>query len=256
MYLEENLARLNTNFNSKGLEFRREENVIRIIEAKPYLFNEFTTLKSLLSKTYNLSFNSDLLWHFDSSGIEKLSFKKLKWKPSKAIDELIIEFNKHLERIDEENLRDSMKGFFDKNKFFFEAPASLGPHHAYVGGLLEHSVQTTNLALALRDNFDEDVKINKDLVIAGAILHDVGKMKCYQLNGNNIGKTRTYNIQDHIVSGIKIVSKNIVSSNLDELIHIIASHHCLKDWGSPIQPQSNEAWIIHNIENISAKIMG
>ncbi len=256
MYLEANLARLNSSFNSKGLEFKKEKNNIRIIEKKAYLFNEFTTLKNILEKNFNVTYNSNMLWHFDSLGIEKLSSKKLKWEPTKDIAELVIDFNKHLESLDETILRDSMKSFFKNNKYFFKAPAAMSYHHAYVGGLLEHSVQTTNMALALRDNFLEDMNINEDLVIAGAILHDVGKINCYQLNGDIIGKTRIYDIQYHIVNGIKIVSQNIVCSKLDDIIHIIASHHCLKEWGSPIQPQTNEAWIIYNIENLSAKIMG
>ena len=256
MYLEKNLDELNSTYNGKGLKFRREGSVILIEESKSYLFNEFTKLKNVLKKNFDLNFNSKLLWHFNSSGIHKLSTKKLKCKPSKGIDQLRIDFNKYLERLRENSLKESMKSFFSNSICFFSAPASMGYHHAYVGGLLEHSVQTTNLALALEDIYEEDVNICQDLVIAGAILHDVGKMNCYRVKGDNIGKTRTYNIQNHIVNGIKIVSKNIVSSQLDDIIHIIASHHNIKDWGSPIEPQSNEAWIVHNIENLSSKVMG
>lgn len=256
MYLEENLERLNRSYKTEGLQFKKDGNIIRVVEDKPYLFNKFTTLKNLLRKNFELRFDAKLLWHFDSSGIEKLSARKLKWKPTKDVDELVNEFRTHLERLEEKKLKESMTRFFDQNPCFFESPASLGNHHAYVGGLLEHSVQTVNMALGIKESFDEDVNINLDLVVAGAVLHDVGKINCYQLNGSNIGKTRVYNIQNHIVNGIKIVSKNIESTKLDDLIHIIASHHSIKEWGSPVQPQTNEAWIIHNIENLSSKIMG
>ena len=256
MYLEENLDRLNRCYNQEGLQFRKDGDIIRVIEDKPYLFNKFTTLKNLLRRNFELQFDTKLLWHFSASGIEKLSERKLKWKPTKEISDLIVEFRKHLEMLQEAKLKESLTQFFHDNPCFYKCPASMGIHHAYVGGLLEHSVQTVNMALGIRDSFDEDVNIDLDLVIAGAVLHDVGKINCYQLHGSNIGKTRVYNIQNYIVNGIKIVSRNVESQNLDDIIHIIASHHSLKEWGSPVKPQSNEAWIIHNIENLSSKIMG
>lgn len=258
MYLKENLARLNKKFNPKGLEFREEGNIVKIIESKPYLFNKFESLKQLLRNNFGLKFIGPPgpLWHFDSAGIEKLNARKLKMEPSKTIDELKQQFYKFLDEIKEGSLKNSMKTFFEKTEWFFQAPASLGLHHAYEGGLLEHTVQTTRLALVVLGNLDEDTIINKDLMIAGAILHDVGKMNCYQIDGNDIERTKTYYIQNHIVNGIKLVSKNIDSEQLDEIIHIIASHHNLKEWGSPIEPKFNEAWIIHFIENLSSKLMG
>lgn len=69
MYLKENLARLNKKFNPKGLEFREEGNIVKIIESKPYLFNEFESLKQLLKNNFGLKFAPGPLWHFDSAGI-------------------------------------------------------------------------------------------------------------------------------------------------------------------------------------------
>jgi len=257
MYLKENLAKLNKNFNPKGLKFIEEGSIVKIIESKPYLFNEFNSLKRLLKNNFGLKFTGPpKFWHFDSAGIEKLNARKLKMEPSKTINELKTQFSGFLDEIKEVSLKDSMKAFFSNADWFFHAPASLGLHHAYEGGLLEHTVQTTRLALVVLGNLDEGTIINKDLIIAGAILHDVGKMNCYQIDGDNIEGTKTYYIQNHIVNGIKLVSKNIDSEQLDKIIHIIASHHNLKEWGSPIEPKFDEAWIIHFIENLSSKLMG
>jgi len=68
--------------------------------------------------------------------------------------------------------------------------------------------------------------------------------------------TKTYLEQDHIVNGIKLVTENIESEKINEIIHTISSHHNLKEWGSPTEPKTNEAWIIHFIENLSSKLMG
>lgn len=256
MYLKKNLEDLNTAYNNKGLKFRQAGDLIFIDESQRFLFNTFSTLKFVLQKNFDLEFDNKNLWHFKPSGIAKLSDKRLKCNPSKEIEELKEDLYAYLERLTEVNLKKSMKDFFDKTPCFFEAPASMGYHHAYSGGLLEHSVQTADLALALEEIYEEDVNISEDLIISGALLHDVGKMNCYNFDGKNIGKTRMFSIQNHIINGVKIVSTNIASEKIDDILHIIASHHNIKEWGSPIQPQSNEAWIIHNIENLSSKVMG
>jgi len=121
--------------------------------------------------------------------------------------------------------------------------------------LLEHTVQTIELALAVNDVI-ENLIIDKDLLIASATLHDIGKIKCYETSNGIIQITDTFAKQEHIINGIKIVSQEIKSDKLDELIHILASHHNTKEWGSPIEPKTNEAWIIHCVENLSSKTMG
>ena len=85
-------------------------------------------------------------------------------------------------------------------------------------------------------------------------LHDVGKINCYEQFENYIDITDTFLNQDHIINGTKIVSQEIQSEKLDDILHIIANHHQLKEWGSPVEPNSIEAWIIHFADNISAKI--
>ena len=65
-----------------------------------------------------------------------------------------------------------------KNKFFI-APGAKSIHHAYRGGLAEHTLQVLNAALKLVEAYEKEVKINKDLIITAAILHDLGKIECY-----------------------------------------------------------------------------
>ena len=106
------------------------------------------------------------------------------------------------------------------------------------------------------NNVIENLIIDQDLLIAGAILHDIGKINCYKYYNEIIEITDIFHKQEHIINGIKIISQEIKSEKLDKLIHILASHHNIKEWGSPIEPISNEAWIIHFVENLSSKIMG
>lgn len=256
MYLDENLIRLNKKYNPIGLEFKIEGDVINVIERPEYLLNNNPELKAYLNRKVKMIFQKPILWHIGHEGIQKLKSQKLKMEPFNTVNNLKEEFYQLLDLIEEDSLKDSMMDYFNRNEFFFDAPASLGYHHGYRGGLLEHIVQVLKLSLTVVDNMEEDILIDKDLIIAGSILHDIGKINCYQIDNDVISRTQTYDEQNHVVNGIKLVSQHIESEKLDKIIHIIASHHNLPEWGSPIPPRSNEAWIIHFIENLSSKLMG
>ena len=184
-----------------------------------------------------------------------LSKKIIKTEPSKSIKMLAGELADYIKMIEEPELRGSLNAFMKKNRYFFDAPGARYYHHDYNGGLLEHTVQTVKLALTVSEA-TENLIIDRDVLISGAILHDVGKINCYEFSMGIIELTDIFIEQEHIINGVKIISQEIKSEKIDALIHILASHHNIKDWGSPIEPVSNEAWIIHTVENLSSKIMG
>lgn len=93
-----------------------------------------------------------------------------------------------------------------------------------------------------------------DILIAGAILHDIGKINCYEYNQRNIDITDLFLKHEHIIQGVKLVTQYVRSKKIDNILHIIASHHNLKEWGSPVKPNFIEAWIVHYADNISGKI--
>lgn len=256
MYLEENLKRLNDKYNPFGIAFAHEGNIIKVKEESDFIINNYPAIKKELRLKYKMQFSSELLWHIKKDGINILKTRSIKTKPTKSIDELSEELNGYIDMINEGVLKDSIKTFLSNNHEFFNLPAAQIKHHAYEGGLLEHTLQTIKLSLAILDCIDDEVTIDKDLIIAGAILHDVGKINCYEITENGIEITDIFLKQEHIINGITLISQNIKSENIDELIHIVASHHNIKDWGSLIEPKSKEAWIIHFTENLSSKILG
>lgn len=256
MYLEENLKKLNDKYNTIGISFKHEGNIIKIIEKRVFLLNNYPNVKQELKIKYWMQFSKDLLWHIKKDGIDLLSSKTVKNETSKSINELHNELSNFIELIDENELKDSIKEFLSKNEKFYNSPAAKIKHHAYRGGLLEHTLQTVKLSISILENIKDELSVNKDLIIAGAILHDIGKINCYEIVEESIEITNIYLKQDHIVNGIKLISQNIKSENIDELIHIVASHHNIKKWGSPVEPKTREAWIIHIAENLSSKILG
>ena len=257
MYLDENLKRLNKKYNPMGIVFKKEGDIIDVIETKDWVLNNNPGLKKKFQEKFKLRFNKPTpLWYIGAEGIAILESRSIKFEPSKTVDEMKKEFHQFLDLIEEDSLRTSIEKFIAENEFFFEAPASLYYHHGYRGGLLEHTVQVLKHTLLFVENLDKEFLIDKDLIIAGTMLHDIGKINCYQFKDEGISKTRILIEQNHIINGVKIVSHNIVSEKLDKIIHIIASHHHTKEWGSPIEPKIHEAWIVHFIENLSSKVMG
>jgi 3'-5' exoribonuclease len=154
------------------------------------------------------------------------------------------------------------KMFVEDEKFmvrFLEAPAAVTVHHAYKGGLLEHSLDVVNLARSMRNNYPT-MDINDDLVIAGALLHDVGKTSEYRLVNSGIERSTVGELLGHLIVGIEIIHRyaeqveEFPQDLLTELDHIILSHHGEVDWGAPIQPKTIEAMIVHSADNADSKI--
>lgn len=140
---------------------------------------------------------------------------------------------------------------------FAAAPAAKGLHHAYLGGLLEHTVSVVKLCTTIADHYRGAV--DTDLLLASAILHDVGKI--FELTWN-----RGFDYSDegrllgHITQGVVFVEEQIAQIPefpprlRMELLHNILSHHGQYEWGSPRRPKTVEALILHSVENLDGKV--
>jgi 3'-5' exoribonuclease len=140
---------------------------------------------------------------------------------------------------------------------FAVAPAARGMHHAYIGGLLEHSLSMATLAAALAAHYPY---VNKDLLIAGALLHDVGKTLEYTLDGS-FDYTEDGRLVGHIVRAIVMVEQtaaalNFPESELRQLVHLIASHHGTHEWGAPVIPKTLEAILLHQLDLLDSRVQG
>lgn len=137
-------------------------------------------------------------------------------------------------------------------KLFTRNPAGMKLHHAYIGGLLEHSIDVTNLALAIASQVKS---VNKDLIIAGALLHDVGKISEISA-GIGFPYTTEGRLLGHIALSAMIIQKAAISleintAKLVELNHIILSHHGEQEKGSPVPCLSKEAFIVHYADELN-----
>ena len=138
---------------------------------------------------------------------------------------------------------------------FMTYPAATRNHHDYVSGLIDHVVSMLKLGKSLADLYPT---LNKDLLYAGIILHDVGKV--IELSGPIATQ---YTIEGNLIGHITIMV-NEISKAADELEisgeevmllqHMVLSHHGKEEWGSPKRPMLKEAEILHYIDNIDAKM--
>ncbi len=133
-------------------------------------------------------------------------------------------------------------------------PAAMGMHHAYIGGLLEHTLGVVKLAEAVGPLYRAD----RDLLLTGAFLHDIGKTRelLYEANFDYSDEGR---LLGHIVLGLEMIGlkikaqKDFPTELALHVRHIVASHHGEYEWGSPRRPKTMEALLIHALDNIDAK---
>ncbi|MCR5183569.1 MAG: HD domain-containing protein [Opitutales bacterium] len=143
----------------------------------------------------------------------------------------------------------------DLGDFFYNSPAAMYMHQAYRHGLLEHSLHLARVAKALLPLYPE---IDRSLAIAGALLHDVGKVYEYTQT-EPTKKTRVGILQGHVVLGYRIVRKQCIKHKLPEdlqerLEHIILSHQGKLEWGAAVMASTPEAIFISQIDNFDAKM--
>ncbi len=138
---------------------------------------------------------------------------------------------------------------------FYTAPAAVAMHHAYRGGLLEHTVHVARACVAALPLYPE---VPYDLALAGAILHDIGKAHEYA-GSLAPGKTRAGQMQGHVVLGYRIVRRagmlaKLSDDLLERLEHIILSHQGELEWGAAVMAATPEAVFVSMIDNLDAKM--
>lgn len=141
-------------------------------------------------------------------------------------------------------------------------PAASRNHHAFSGGFLEHVLSVTRTAVFLADKYMEyypKLNLSKDLVVAGAILHDIGKLQELAVGPEGGSYTPAGRLIGHILLGRDFVREKAATIEgfdpelLLRLEHIIVAHQSLPEWGSPIPPSTPEALLVHYADDIDAK---
>lgn len=143
------------------------------------------------------------------------------------------------------------------NKEFFSSPAAKSVHHAFNGGLAYHTISMLEMAQTIVGFYPN---INKSLLYAGLILHDLGKV--IELSGPTATE---YTLDGQLIGHIVLVDQEItdachelkIPTDTEDVLllrHVVLAHHGELEWGSPVRPQVKEAEIIHYLDRLDAKI--
>ena len=162
--------------------------------------------------------------------------------------------------INDDFLRGLCLGILEESvNLWLTVPAACNVHHAYKAGTLIHSVSVTKIAMAMAQQMPY---ANLDLVTAGALLHDVGKLYGYTINGVTCSMTDEGMLFDHLFMGAEFVGNyaktaHLIDSPEDEqklemLRHIILSHHGSADCGAVVPPALLEAYIVFHADCLDA----
>lgn len=166
--------------------------------------------------------------------------------------------------IQDKLLREVLNSFFGDPDFkarFIKFPAALKRHHAYIGGLLEHTAGVAALCKSAAEYYP---MVNRDLLLTGAVLHDIGKVRTYKIEKNFEG-TDEGKLIGHLILGVEMVRQaldlalvktgNDAGNIRNGLLHLLISHHGIMEWGSPVEPLTIEACILHHADNMDAQVM-
>ncbi len=180
---------------------------------------------------------------------------------SRDIEGMFDRLLKITDSIKTDYLKRLVDAFWNDKEFvhkFKTAPAAKKMHHAYIGGLLEHTLSMVSLADKIAGHYSG---VDRDLLIAGAIFHDIGKIDEfeYQFKIDYSDKGRLLN---HIVIGLKMVDEKLSEIEAfpeDQALllkHMIVSHHGAREFGSPEPPKIIEAVLLNYIDEIDSKVNG
>jgi 3'-5' exoribonuclease len=182
-------------------------------------------------------------------------------RSARPADLMDAELNSLIASVQEAALRQLLsqllRGDGDVARAFRIAPAAKQHHHAYLGGLLEHTLSVTRVCELLAAHYDAG--IDRDLLLTGALLHDIGKVR-------EIGARSGFPYTDegkllgHILIGLQLIADaatrvgGLSAERLQLVQHLVASHQGRYEWQSPREPRTLEALILHYADDLDAKL--
>jgi 3'-5' exoribonuclease len=181
---------------------------------------------------------------------------------TRSTEELVSEFKSIVRSVSDPELRKVLGAVFGDRSFyerFVRCPGAQTYHHAYLGGLLEHTIAVASLCRSLGEQYPH---VEQDLLVTAALLHDIGKVDELSFDVA-IGYTDVGRLLGHVVLGMNrlhdAVSRariRVSGDRLARLEHAVISHHGELEWGSPKRPSTFEALLLHHADNLDAKAAG
>lgn len=173
-------------------------------------------------------------------------------------EDLTSMFGEYVETIADRDMRNAVKFVFLSTWMepFFRAPGASAMHHACVGGLAHHTIGVASIICGMPRFYRN---FNRDIALAGALLHDVGKVAEYEIKPG-FPRTVLGKLHGHITIGFDFV-RGELGGKLDDgvmlkLGHVILAHHGKLEWGSPVEPQTAEALAVFQADYLDSRMAG
>lgn len=173
------------------------------------------------------------------------------------LDEMLAEYCAKADAITDPTCKVVLRALLtdDVKKKLLLAPAATSVHHARLGGLLEHTLQLVALCECICPLYP---RLNRELLVTGALIHDLGKIEEYELKGAILA-TPLQALVGHIslLAGRIMTLKGATGVDdvmLMKIAHLIVSHHGMQEWGSPKSPAIPEALVLSQIDKMDANI--
>ena len=181
--------------------------------------------------------------------------------PSESFEQMVGALRELVGTIQDPHLRELLDTFFAEGspvwEVWCEAPAAKHYHQAYRHGLLEHCLSVAQGVSAMSSTFPG---LDRDVAVTGALLHDIGKIEAYAMEGGAIDLTDAGRLQGEIPLGYYRVRRAIEDipdfppARAEAVLHIILSHHGQLEHGSPVVPCTREATLVHMIDNLGGRL--
>jgi 3'-5' exoribonuclease len=180
----------------------------------------------------------------------------------RGVDEMLQELDSLIQSVEDPWVRRLLDTMLvqdvDRRAAFAKAPAAKSLHHVYLGGLLEHTLSVASMGQRACEHYRN---LNRDLVLAGVLLHDLGKTAelSYQ---RSFGYTDAGNLLGHITLETQWVARAMdrLPGFPEELrlqiLHIVLAHHGKLEFGSPVLPKTPEALLVHYLDDLDGKLEG
>jgi 3'-5' exoribonuclease len=179
-------------------------------------------------------------------------------KSEKDPEEMYSKLKEFIELVEDTEYKQVLTSFFNDEEFvkkFKTSPGAMYIHHGWASGLLEHTLSVTQICIDLTKFH----KLDKDLLITGAILHDIGKIEEF-VTTTQIKITDKGNLLSHMILGVQELTRRLDKIQIDEikktkLIHTMISHHGAVEFGCPKPPMFPEALIIAKADELDANVV-
>ncbi len=213
---------------------------------------------------YNLTVSpnkGEYVRRIDTAEYDESDFK---YAVDRDRDKLFAELKEYMDQVTDTFLKTLVESFLcdpELKQSFINCPAAQRKHHNYLGGLMEHTLGVLKLCDCMQAYYKG---IDRDLVIVGAILHDLGKIYTYEYERMAISWTEEGTHLNHIISCDQLISEHIKEINnfpkdLElKLRNMLLSHHgeVSNGWGSAVNPQTPEAVLLHYADLLDSRVKG